>query len=74
MIEDESEEPSRVGTPAITDEKIATMAENIEGSEKRGEKGTDAAPELPVEVRTKLRKLEKLESKYQGGIWRVLNN
>jgi len=74
VIEDESEEPSRVGTPAITDEKVATMAGNNEVSEKGGEKGTDAATELPVEVRTKLRKLEKLESRYQGGTWGALND
>ncbi len=79
VIEDDSEEPSRAGTPAIGEEKTAAMAEGNatrdaralgENSEKVGEKAVEAppkAPELPTEVRTKLRKLEKLESKYQGG-------
>jgi hypothetical protein len=80
VIEDESEEPSRVGTPAIEDEKLAAMTEGNatgetggsgEGNEKAAEKVVEAPPktiELPTEVRTKLRKLEKLESKYQGRI------
>ena len=80
MIEDDSEEPSRVGTPAIVDEKATTMAEGNstgeaggagESNEKVAEKAVEAppkAPELSPEVRTKLRKLEKLESKYQGRV------
>lgn len=80
VIEDESEEPSRVGSPAIGEEKPATMAEGNatakaeasgESSEKTTEKAVGAspkAPELSPEVRTKLRKLEKLESKYQGRV------
>jgi len=75
VIEDESEEPSRVGTPSIGEENSATMAgsnatEAGEGSEKGAEKVADTTPqppaELPAEVRVKLRKLEKLEAKYQG--------
>jgi hypothetical protein len=80
VIEDESEEPSRVGTPAIGEEKPATMVEGNataeagasgESSEKAPEKAVEASPkasELSPEVRTKLRKLEKLESKYQGRV------
>lgn len=74
MIEDESEEPSGVDTPTVAEEK--TMAANNGTSEAGGpadgnEKEKAVAPppkaaELPTEVRTKLRKLEKLESKYQG--------
>ena len=75
MIEDESEEPSRVGTPANMDEKAALKAEDdapvpaesVNGNEKGAEK--DASPpstELPADVRAKIRKLEKLESRYQG--------
>lgn len=78
MIEDESEEPSRVGTPSIG-EKVTTMAEGNapteagasgESKEKAAEKaeGPTQAPELPPEIRTKLRKYEKLESKYQGKV------
>jgi len=40
-----------------------------DGSDKGAEKTGNIPPkaaELPTEVRTKLRKLEKLESKYQG--------
>jgi hypothetical protein len=80
VIEDESEEPSRVGTPAIGEQKDTTMAEGNattdprasgESSENGAEKAVEAspkAPELSPEVRTKLRKLEKLESKYQGEV------
>lgn len=80
VIEDDSEEPSRAGTPAIGEEKAAAMAESNatgeagalgESNEKVAEKAVEAppkAPELPTEVRTKLRKLEKLESKYQGTV------
>lgn len=80
MLEDESEEPSRVGTPAIVEEKAVTMAESNapaeaggsgEGNEKAPQitvQASPKAPELPPEVRTKLRKLEKLESKYQGRV------
>ena len=75
MIEDESEEPSRVGTPVNMDETAAlkagdrapAAAGSVSGSEKGAEKETHPpAAELPVDVRTKLRKLEKLESRYQG--------
>jgi hypothetical protein len=78
VIEDESEEPSRVGTPAIGEEKAATMTESNasgevgasgEGKEKAVAKPVEVPPkpsELAPEVRAKLRKLEKLESKYQG--------
>ena len=81
MIEDESEGPSRVGTPAVGDEKAPQSADTMtpptsvsgEGGEKEktGEAPADApavpAPvELPPDVRTKLRKLEKMESRYAG--------
>lgn len=82
VIEDESEEPSRVGTPAIGEEKTPTMAEGNapvesgasgESKEKPAEKPvetTTKAPEMSPEIRAKLRKLEKLESKYQGMVVR----
>lgn len=78
MIEDGSEEPSRVGTPANMDEKAALKAEDaapaadgsVNGSEKGGEKETPPlSAELPPDIRAKLRKLEKLESRYQGMSW-----
>ncbi|RAL68373.1 hypothetical protein DID88_007104 [Monilinia fructigena] len=72
VIEDESETSTRVGTPA--GEKLNPMAGDsklLDGSSAANgsEKSTDATPrastELPTEVRTKLRKLEKLEGRYQ---------
>jgi hypothetical protein len=79
VIEDDSEEPSRVGTPAIGDTKAETMDEGRtteEAGEGRGQETTSEkteallqpleATELPPDVRAKLRKLEKLESRYQG--------
>jgi hypothetical protein len=78
VIEDESEEPSRVGIPAIGEEKPATMAENNataeagasgEVNEKAAEKPVEPlpkAPEVSPEIRTKLKKLDRMESKYQG--------
>lgn len=79
MIEDDSEEPSRVGTPAptdtkslTTDEKMSTDAPAVAGAEVINEKAEDETSkplppvELPTDVRSKLRKLEKLESRYQG--------
>jgi hypothetical protein len=75
VIEDESEEPSRVGTPANMDEKAALKGEDATpaaaGSANGSEMGPEKEPppphtELPADVRAKLRKLEKLESRYQG--------
>ena len=79
VIEDEFEEPSRAGTPSIGEEKVTTMAEGNapteagasgESKEKAAEtpEGQPKAPELSPEIRTKLRKYEKLESKYQGRV------
>ena len=75
MIEDELEEPSRVGTPVNVDEKAALKVEDdapatagsVNGNKKVEEK--DSSPprmELPADVKAKLRKLDKLESRYQG--------
>lgn len=81
VIEDESEEPSRVGTPAIRDEKAPAKAPTMadtpparisgEGAERGGEASADAPPapapvELPTDVRKKLQKLDKMESRYAG--------
>lgn len=44
---------------------VGTNAVEPSGSGELNEK-TPAPVELPAEVRTKLRKLEKLESRYQG--------
>lgn len=73
MIGDE-DTISRVGTPAVanTESESATMASKENGSaedtkEEGAEPSAPATPvTLPVEVRQKLRKLEKLEPKYSG--------
>lgn len=79
VIEDDSEDPSRAGTPAPPELKGEKMSENGTNEEtpRDSEAGVvsekvDSAPkppaiaELPPDVRTKLRKLEKLEARYQG--------
>ena len=75
-LEDDSEEPSGTNTPAIVDEKAAmaeseTTSASADGDGgKGGEKQASAAArppnELPPDVRSKLRKLDTLESKYKG--------
>ncbi|KAI9742744.1 MAG: hypothetical protein M1818_003473 [Claussenomyces sp. TS43310] len=74
VIDDESEPPSRTGTPMPTNNSQTKMAEDevtqaASMAEPTTEKDTAASPrassELPLEVRTKLRKLDKLESRYQ---------
>lgn len=78
VIEDDSEEPSRAGTPAtpeakpeITEEK-GTTAENTGAvdsevvNEKAEAPPKPSATDLPADVRSKLRKLDKLEARYQG--------
>lgn len=78
VIEDDSEEPSRVGTPAVPDTmsetragEITTTLSGAEISEAPEGKNEDPGPkplpvELPADVRARLRKLDKLESRYQG--------
>jgi hypothetical protein len=79
VIEDDSEEPSRVGTPAVPDtmsetkagDRTITLPIGAESIEAAAEKDGDAVLKpLPVElladVRIKLRKLDNLESRYQG--------
>lgn len=79
VIEDDSEDPSRVGTPAPPEIKAEKMSENGTNQEVTGDgeagvvrEDADNVPkppaiaELPPDVRTKLRKLEKLEARYQG--------
>lgn len=75
MIEDESETSTQVGTPA--GEKLNPMAADgspvttangsvANGSDKVTDVSPSASTELPTEIKTKLRKLEKLEGRYQG--------
>lgn len=73
-LEEDSEEPSGTNTPAVQDEKMESGTPTPTGPGDASEKGdekeaTDAAQpstELPPEVRSKLRKLGTLESKYKG--------
>ena len=74
----DDEEPSRVGTPTTDDVSPTKGTEGAtqdsekapsNGTEDASDKAAEPAPvstELPLEVRQKLRKLEKLESRYQG--------
>ena len=72
----ESATPSRSGTPKPTVEKEQTSSGEAsadgghEGSEEHSQGRVtinDAAPtELPPDIRVRLRKLDKLESKYHG--------
>ena len=76
-LEDDSEEPSRTSSPPMQGEKAATAesgtpiavasAENDEkGEEKLVSTANRLSNGLPPEIRSKLRKLETLESKYKG--------
>jgi hypothetical protein len=74
VIEDE-DDISRAGTPAIEKNSVL-VADGSDGTngDAKGEKDSEKdeftavqpPAELPLEVRTKLRKLEKMESRYQG--------
>lgn len=79
MIEDDSEEPSRSGTPAIPDSKPEAIEEKGATTESTGANEGEVVSEkaeilpnpstkqdLPPDVRSKLRKLDKLEARYQG--------
>lgn len=76
-LEDDSEEPSGTNTPSVPGEKTATEESgtptasgavdgNEKGEEKLANSGARPSNELPLDVRSKLRKLETLESKYKG--------
>jgi hypothetical protein len=76
-LEDDSEEPSGTSTPSISVEKPAAAEggtpttvgpadDNEKGEEKQVNNVARQSNELPPEVRSKLRKLETLESKYKG--------
>lgn len=71
----EDDEPSRAGTPRPKEKAEASDVTQTDNSGKdKEENGKEQArdatlsgqAELPPEVRTKLRKLERLESKYSG--------
>jgi len=79
VIEDDSEEPSRSGTPAIPEMKPEVTGEKWPMAETTGVNDGEVVNEkaeilpkpstttdLPPDVRSKLRKLDKLEARYQG--------
>jgi hypothetical protein len=79
VIEDDSEEPSRSGTPAIPEMKPEAIGEKGATAETTGVDEGEVVNEkaeilpkpptmtdLPPDVRSKLRKLDKLEVRYQG--------
>jgi hypothetical protein len=79
VIEDEAEDTTKGEASTAAEKKTGPMADSNsnqeaggsgEGSGKGPESKADASPrastDLPADVRTKLRKLEKLESRYQG--------
>lgn len=73
---------SRAGTPKIEAGSTAGNNTQNEGGEEKNEGGkdgekkeasedkisddTEKPPELPIEVRSKLRRLDKIESRYHG--------
>ena len=84
VIEDDSQ-PSRIGTPKPTqgsdgdatgEGELVEKAPQVEDGEVQeiapGNAPSSPFLELPLEVRTKLRKLGKLESRYQGKIYNGL--
>lgn len=87
FVVDDEESSSRVGTPGPGAERSgsamiegagndkAPVEDNKESNGKVVEDGdAPAPPELPTDVRVKLRKLDKLESRYQGDYRLSLTN
>ncbi|KAI9820314.1 MAG: hypothetical protein M1827_005936 [Pycnora praestabilis] len=65
VIEDE-DVTSRAATPVLGKERSeGAEGDDVVGKGKPLAEEPEASPELPTEVRAKLRKLEKLESRYQ---------
>jgi hypothetical protein len=81
VIGEEDDQPSRSGTPKPKDKAPAAEATAGDGSEEKTEPDgqaaegedksdkkddTEKAPEIPAEVKMRLRRLDKLEPKYSG--------
>lgn len=71
----EDDAPSRVGTPMLAEQKRQLPSESgndgtLDGSEPPAQERATSkevpTSDLPTDVRVKLRKLDKLESKYHG--------
>ncbi len=76
VVGDEDEQLSRAGTPQPKEKAPAGDSSTAESSDKKEEKSAvdadtedkaDKEPQLPADVQTRLRKLDKLEPKYSGG-------
>lgn len=70
MVEDEEESTKVAEKTEVMEDSNGTEALGSGETEEPGDsiERSPKAPELPTEVRTKLRKLEKLEGRYQGRI------
>ncbi|KAJ4378170.1 Golgin imh1 [Neocucurbitaria cava] len=73
VIGEEDEQPSRVGTPRPKEKAQSAEPATENGNEEKevepaaeADEKKDKEPELPPEVQTRLRKLDKLEPKYSG--------
>jgi hypothetical protein len=73
VIGEDEEQPSRTGTPKPKEKVETTDAPSSTEKEKEADgeaTGADekaaSPPEIPPEVQTRLRKLDKLEPKYSG--------
>ncbi|PVH98685.1 hypothetical protein DM02DRAFT_32892 [Periconia macrospinosa] len=72
VIGEDDDQPSRTGTPRPKEktESTETASGGDKAQEEDGKPASNeeepAAPEIPPEVQTRLRKLDKLEPKYTG--------
>jgi hypothetical protein len=79
-VGEEDDVPSRVGTPRPKEKAHPTeaSAENGDGKKEDDqsalvEEKPEQPPEIPPEIQLRLRKLDKLEPKYTGGLhWHIL--
>ena len=68
VVGDEDDSPSRTGTPRPKEKTQSADSNDKEDEQKMDtDEKPEKAPELPPEVHTRLRKLDKLEPKYTGG-------
>jgi hypothetical protein len=76
VIGEEDDQPSRASTPRPKEKaQPVEPSTNINGDDKNeneqpveAEEKPERVPEIPPEIQTRLRKLDKLEPKYAGGL------
>lgn len=72
VIGEDDDQPSRVGTPRpkekadASDEAHGGKEKDGDGTAPAAEEKAASAPDIPPEVQTRLRRLDKLEPKYSG--------